>query len=522
MKRQYLRIACASIFLCAATGAMGATNVFGPRTFTRSAGAPQTFTETFAADAAQSCSGKAAFIAVIENGAQSDAVDSGEISLNGTVLLSESDFQQGRGARELPVPLGPSNTLQVTLKGGRPGSAVTISIRREIHEDLVAPQTHTLSPKPTTFTQSIQLASALSRAAIVVRLGNSRPDSFAVRLNGSQILNTSSLTGSMAIAYAGLQTNNTLEVDGKGRSGDTIEVGVARVSAESTCGPSISIDSPAANAVINSARVVVIGKVIAQTRDIGVTVNNRLAEVDLWHAGTESDPFRFVATIDARSGAFELQAVVRDTNGGKGTASRSVIVSPAPQPFELRPDSDHGVAPFAASFSVVTETPERVQSFDVDYNADGAYEISNVTSFETALTYNYATPGIYTARLRVRDVAGATFLSNVYVTVQHPAAIDAAVQARWKQLRDAFAAQDVEGAVMLFSRPAREKYRVAFTTLFDRLPAIAAGMSSAPAAMSIQADYVDYLVTRVEDGKTMGYRFTLMRDAAGLWKIADF
>jgi hypothetical protein len=83
------------------------------------------------------------------------------------------------------------------------------------------------------------------------------------------------------------------------------------------------------------------------------------------------------------------------------------------------------------------------------------------------------------------------------------------------------AANDVEAALRLFTTAAQEKYRGPLTTLVSQLPAIAAGMNLR-GAISIDADYADYLFTRVENGSTIGHHLTMVRYLNGVWMVADF
>src|SRR5215213_7891892 len=115
-----------------ATGAAGATTaqttetfvVFGPRRFTREAGAPVNAIENFTLPEGAT----APFSVQVVNGDAdgSNRVSSGDIKLNGTALFTSSSFNQTVGTLAKSATLLPSNTLEVTLKSS-PGSFLTIT-----------------------------------------------------------------------------------------------------------------------------------------------------------------------------------------------------------------------------------------------------------------------------------------------------------------------------------------------------------------------------------------------------------
>ncbi|HWT02035.1 MAG TPA: RHS repeat-associated core domain-containing protein [Pyrinomonadaceae bacterium] len=111
----------------AATAAAQTTEtfvVFGPRNFTREAGAPTNVVAPFTlpADAV------APFSVQLVNGDAdgSNRVSSADIKLNGAALFTSSSFNQTVGTLNKSVTLSASNTLEVKLKSS-PGSFLTIT-----------------------------------------------------------------------------------------------------------------------------------------------------------------------------------------------------------------------------------------------------------------------------------------------------------------------------------------------------------------------------------------------------------
>jgi hypothetical protein len=65
--RTTIRVAAAAVILSAAITS-DASTLYGPKTYILQTGAPQSYVETIAVDESQRCSGKAAFILVVQNG----------------------------------------------------------------------------------------------------------------------------------------------------------------------------------------------------------------------------------------------------------------------------------------------------------------------------------------------------------------------------------------------------------------------------------------------------------------------
>src|ERR1043165_5957952 len=98
---------------------LGARTLYGPRSFGQGLGAPQSYIETFSANPSENCGGRLQFVLTVEN--ISGLVSSATVSLNGIVIMRESDFP-GPVSRDFIVTLTATNTIAVTMKGGPPSS----------------------------------------------------------------------------------------------------------------------------------------------------------------------------------------------------------------------------------------------------------------------------------------------------------------------------------------------------------------------------------------------------------------
>lgn len=125
-----------SLALFVSVPAMAATTVFGPQSYTLATGSPQSVTATFGPGSDSGCGGTPQFFLVVAN--PDGGVRSATVSVNGTALLRERDFPL-RAAREIPFAASTSNTLAIALKGGRPGSALIVSVERRGEETACGP-----------------------------------------------------------------------------------------------------------------------------------------------------------------------------------------------------------------------------------------------------------------------------------------------------------------------------------------------------------------------------------------------
>ena len=126
MKRSFIIAVALLLGICITTASAREVTRFGPKQYTRSAGPPQTITDTFAA-----APGEGRLI--IENGAgdQGSRVRSAVVRLNGTEVFGPPDFNPHVAHLEKAVILRDTNTLAVELRG-KPGTFFTLRVAQEI------------------------------------------------------------------------------------------------------------------------------------------------------------------------------------------------------------------------------------------------------------------------------------------------------------------------------------------------------------------------------------------------------
>lgn len=98
-----------------------AAPVFGPNVYTRTAGAPDVYIDTFAATAG----GYALW--VVNGDDDGNRVTAGTIVVNGQTVATDADFNANAAHFLKPLPLAAQNTITVTLASD-PGSFITVVI----------------------------------------------------------------------------------------------------------------------------------------------------------------------------------------------------------------------------------------------------------------------------------------------------------------------------------------------------------------------------------------------------------
>ena len=112
--------------LASTTAAASQATVFGPTTYTRTSGRPNSFQENFTASNLNS-----SFTLIVQNGdGGENRINSGTIILNGVQVVGPNEFNQSTDSIRKSVTILENNTITVELRS-RPGSFITVSIVRD-------------------------------------------------------------------------------------------------------------------------------------------------------------------------------------------------------------------------------------------------------------------------------------------------------------------------------------------------------------------------------------------------------
>jgi hypothetical protein len=290
----------------------------------------------------------------------------------------------------------------------------------------------------------------------------------------------------------------------------------------------VKIDTPVKNSVVAAPSLLVTGTVVSSRRNIGVTVNDVAAFVNLAHAGTKNDPFRWTAVLDAPAGPVKLKARLhrgdqagQADDGDTGAAVVHVDFAPVTNTLVLEPATASGVTPLDVTFSARFDRPDEVARFEIDYDGDGTWD-ETAASIPENLVMRYATPGIRLATARVTREDGTVSTATNVIHAQRYQVENALVKEVWSGFRRSLATGNVDAVMPWFAADSvREKYRRPLETIQATLPAFAEAIASID-AIWIRAGMAHYLGTRLENGRTMGYHVYFARDAKGLWKVLQF
>jgi len=518
--------ACARVLWAVAfvsvTAASAATTVFGPQTYSVATGGPQLFTVSLPIDSATRCDGKAVYILVSD----SAGVSSATIDVNGSTILRESDFRGGTQTLERFITLADQNSLQVQLKGGSPGATLTLQIRKEIENQAGAGSEFVLTARQQTFRATISLSPGVN-TPYVLMVSNGRPDgtgrvqSASISINGSQLLNDSSFAG---VSFARLNTSLSGEAvivaDLRGTEGDVVSIALKRPGDESACGAArVFIDSPAGGDRVDGAAIFVAGRATG-TRSVGVSVNGVPADLDLAHAGTTEDPFRWVAELSAPAGPLTLAAAIQ-SNGGPGTGAEVVVqvedLSDAP-PLRLIATPSSEIAPAQVAFRV-ENAPATITRFQADLDGDGTFEIDGAAI--PGLSKSYDMAGLRRVTIRVSTATTVPVTAMAWVTIHDLGTLDVLLQARWTAFRTAARNGDQAGVLGSLTGRARGKYGPILAKLAPHLPGIGAELPDIE-LVYIRPAFAKYLLTRLEGGELAGYYVYFQPDGDGMWRIAQF
>jgi hypothetical protein len=507
------------VFILTVAPLMADPLFFGPRSYATASGKPQTFTETIAVGTESACGGKAAFVLLVKNA----GVASATVTLNGAEILRESDFPQVPA--EVPIRLGATNMLAVQVKGGASGGALTLSIRRDIEIPLAAPAVYTLTGKSGTFTAT---SAAGGNGVYVLEVANGdaaghRVTSGSITINGAVVFTEKDLTKATSLLRrtVALQSTNTIQTNLKGTAGDLVTVALRRRADATACivGPQVTFSTPAAGALIDAAEVIATGTTTGTT-EVGVVVNGVAAQIDLDHAGTPADPYRWTAAVTPEAGAVTLLATGTNGDGFHGTATREITFAPAAGNPSFRAEPSEGLAPLGVTFRLGSDV-EGAVLYEADLDGDGAYELSSATLPQWATTY--ATPAVHVATLRVTLQDGSRTTAAALVTAQSFDVLDTLYTAIWHRFLGSLGERDIDGALtQLVDRSTRDRYRGALTTILPLLPSYAASVQSFR-PMELGGDAAHYLlIRRHTDGQEFGYHVYFAQDADGVWKIVQF
>lgn len=304
---------------------------------------------------------------------------------------------------------------------------------------------------------------------------------------------------------------NVVSTDGQARTADGVDCKSI----------SVAFQSPEPEVWITSQSIVVRGTSSGPAQ-MGVSVNGVAAILDLSHAGTAADPFRWVATIrPAEPGMVLLRAKATVPDCAAYETVRPVAYRPLPRGVELRAYPSSGAAPLDVELQL-DGPPTRLRSikrYEMDWDGDGKFE-STAEAMPAATLFEL--PGIREARVQITDGEGQTEVLTVPVAVESFESVNRLLQELWREFTDALKREDIEGALALMLDDAtRAKYRGPLRLIRPTLAVFASEIGTID-AVYIRGGVGHYILTRRIKGETFGYPVYFQRRADGIWRLVQF
>jgi hypothetical protein len=133
----------------------------------------------------------------------------------------------------------------------------------------------------------------------------------------------------------------------------------------------------------------------------------------------------------------------------------------------------------------------------IDLQGDGSVDFSGPTL--DGQSFTYLQPGILIPMVRVIDATGNQFTARAVVQVLDQAALDALLQAKWTEMKDALRAGDIPGALTRIAFRSRSRYDEAFRAIAAQLSNIDTILTNVT-LVEVRNGVATYQATRTDAG----------------------
>ena len=313
MRRWLTLLTLLAMGLALTAPAFAQTVLFGPKTYTRTAGPPNQFTDTFTLPAGTT----APYTLHIVNGNANgtNRISSATVKLNGVEILDPNDFGQNVAVLDRTVALQASNTLEIRLTSA-PGSFIMVSVL-----DTSAGTVPTaLTPNPLALTVGATANLTATLAPAPTAAGSATVISS----------NTSVVTVPASVAFTAGQTSLPIPVTAVATGSTTVTVTLTGASVASQVdvallAPTVTGFTPTSGQP--GASVTITGTNFSNVQT--VTFNGVLAPTF-----TVTNPTTLIVVVPPTATTGPIAVM---TLAGTGTSAASFTVIPAPTVANLQP-----------------------------------------------------------------------------------------------------------------------------------------------------------------------------------------
>jgi len=333
----------------------------------------------------------------------------------------------------------------------------------------------------------------------------------SITLNGQEVVSSKELrkgTGYIS-KLINIQLNNVMTVELKGKGDVFLKVKITRATEPND--PSITISSPLDGETVNKEVVMVSGSFNSLFNENSVMVNGKLAEV--------SGNSYFANNIPLIVGQNIISAQIIEPGGYKAEETITIQMDTWTQPLRLSSNITSGVSPLAVYFTVDTDIPHPITTYQMDYDGDGSidYTADNADN----ISYTYDINGLYLAHAIITDDQGNQYGEQIAINIIPPEELDALLKSKWSGMVNALMEKDIETALNFFSERSRPKYEQGFNLLMDQLPDIFS-LPEEFNLVSIKDNIAIYENIVHKNGVSRSYPVIFIKDENGFWKIRGF
>lgn len=277
----------------------------------------------------------------------------------------------------------------------------------------------------------------------------------------------------------------------------------------------LNVLAPANNSTVGTRTVQVHGT-FAGPPATGVAINKAAAV----QTATE-----FVSLVTLNPGVNTITVKATRLTGETVTQTRTVTYNPAQLPdayLETRIQGEH--APIKASYILKVKSGLTVTRLQMDYDGDGSFELDTPNGL-TALSYEYKTPGFFTANATVTLDDGDPKTPPVVRNIPRKMAIVPLPLTRktlcyvFYRMKDRLAASDIPDAVKSVNAELRAEVQSDFNALTN--PSDGAQRMGTVGDGTLGIRLATLTLDVIYENEAISTSITLERASDGVWRITS-